>query len=73
MTHASGDLLPARDEVNVAQREYWATEGPRQYQEYSDTNEALLAPFGQAMPRAPRPPAGALVHLRSRPSARRVD
>jgi SAM-dependent methyltransferase len=49
MTHASGDLLPASDDANVAQRAYWTTEGPRQYQEYSDTNEALLAPFGQAM------------------------
>lgn len=49
MTHASGDLLRASDEVNRAQREYWATAGPRQYEEYSDTNEALLAPFGQAM------------------------
>jgi SAM-dependent methyltransferase len=49
MTHAREQLLPASDEVNRAQREYWADEGPRQYQDYGDTNEALFAPFGQAM------------------------
>jgi len=48
MTHAGEKLLPS-DEVNRAQREYWANEGPRQYQDYGDTNEALFAPFGQAM------------------------
>jgi SAM-dependent methyltransferase len=49
MAHVSGHLLRESDEVNREQREYWATEGPRQYQEYGETNEALLAPFGQAM------------------------
>jgi SAM-dependent methyltransferase len=48
MTHAGEGLLPM-DEVNRAQREFWATEGPRQYQDYGDTNEALFTPFGQAM------------------------
>jgi cyclopropane fatty-acyl-phospholipid synthase-like methyltransferase len=27
----------------------WETEGPRQYQQFGDTNEAPLAPAGQAM------------------------
>lgn len=49
MTHPSEDLLPAGDEVNKAQREFWAGEGSRQYRDYGDTNEALFAPFGQAM------------------------
>jgi len=49
MTRASDDLMPTSDEVNRAQREYWADEGPRQYQDYGETNEALFAPFGQAM------------------------
>jgi SAM-dependent methyltransferase len=48
MTHASERLLQS-DEPNRAQREYWAGEGPRQYQDYGDTNEALFAPFGQAL------------------------
>jgi len=49
MTHASEGLLPASTEVNRAQHEYWADEGPRHYQDHTDTNEALFAPFGQAM------------------------
>ena len=49
MTHASERLVQASDEVNRAQREYWSGEGPRQYQDHTDTNEALFAPFGQAM------------------------
>ena len=49
MTHANEDFLPTSDEVNRAQREYWAAEGARQYQDYGDTNEALFAPFGQAL------------------------
>ncbi len=48
MAHASERLLPD-DDLNRAQREYWAADGPRQYQQYGDTNEALFAPFGQAM------------------------
>ena len=49
MTHPSGKLLAATDEVNRAQREYWADDGPRQYQEHGDRFEAMAAPFGQAM------------------------
>jgi len=49
MIHASERLAQASDEVNRAQREYWSGEGPRQYQDHTDTNEALFAPFGQAM------------------------
>jgi SAM-dependent methyltransferase len=49
MTHASERLRSASNEVNRSQREYWTNEGPRQYWEFGDTNEALLAPFGQAM------------------------
>jgi SAM-dependent methyltransferase len=49
MARGSDDLLATSDKVNQAQREYWANEGPRQYQDYADTNEALFAPFGQAM------------------------
>ena len=35
--------------VNRAQRDYWDSEGPRQYKEFGEVNDALLAPFGQAM------------------------
>jgi ubiquinone/menaquinone biosynthesis C-methylase UbiE len=35
--------------VNRAQQEYWDSEGARLYRDYDDTNEALLAPFGQTM------------------------
>jgi SAM-dependent methyltransferase len=49
MTHPSEELLPVHDEANRAQREFWAGEGPRQYRDYGDTNEALFAPFGLAM------------------------
>ena len=49
MTHPSGKLLAATDEVNRAQREYWADDGPRQYQEHGDRFEAMTAPFGHAM------------------------
>jgi SAM-dependent methyltransferase len=35
--------------LNIAQREYWDTEGPAQYRAFADVNEALLSPFGQAM------------------------
>jgi SAM-dependent methyltransferase len=49
MTHPSGKLLAATDEVNRTQREYWANDGPRQYQEHGDRFEAMAAPFGQAM------------------------
>ena len=49
MTDASEQLLRSAGEVNRAQREFWSIEGPRQYQEYGETNEALFAPFGAAM------------------------
>lgn len=49
MTHPSEELRAVRDEANRAQREFWATEGPRQYRDFGDTNEALFAPFGLAM------------------------
>jgi SAM-dependent methyltransferase len=49
MASGSDDLVATSDKVNQAQREYWAKEGPRQYQDYGDTNESLFAPFGQAM------------------------
>jgi SAM-dependent methyltransferase len=49
MTQTSDEVTPANDEVNRAQREYWANQGPLQYRDFGDTNEALLAPFGQAM------------------------
>jgi SAM-dependent methyltransferase len=53
MTHPSGKLLAATGQVSRAQREYqreyWATEGPRQYQQHVDRFEAMAAPFGQAM------------------------
>ena len=49
MTHASEGCRSTIDEVNRAQREYWDDGGPRQYRDYGDTNEALFAPFGQAM------------------------
>jgi SAM-dependent methyltransferase len=49
MTQHREKLLPATDEVNRAQRQHWANEGQRQYQEHGDRFEALAAPFGQAM------------------------
>jgi SAM-dependent methyltransferase len=49
MTQTSEEVLPAGRGVNQVQREYWETDGPRQYQQFGDTNEALLAPAGQAM------------------------
>lgn len=49
MTRGSEDLLPSSDDVNRAQRDYWDSEGRRQYQDYEETNEALFAPFGEAM------------------------
>jgi SAM-dependent methyltransferase len=51
MTHPSRKLLAAADEMemNRAQREYWADDGPRQYQQHGDRFEAIVAPFGQAM------------------------
>jgi SAM-dependent methyltransferase len=42
-------LLAGGRGVNRAQRDYWETAGLRQYQQFGDTNEALIAPFGQAM------------------------
>ncbi|MET0923235.1 MAG: class I SAM-dependent methyltransferase [Xanthobacteraceae bacterium] len=42
-------LLGGGGGINRAQRDYWETDGPRQYQQFGDTNEALLAPAGQAM------------------------
>jgi SAM-dependent methyltransferase len=49
MTRTSEEVLPAGSVVNRAQRDYWETDGPRQYQQFGDTNEALIGPFGQAM------------------------
>lgn len=49
MTDASEQLLGSLGEANRAQRQFWTTEGARQYQDYGDTNEALFAPFGSAM------------------------
>lgn len=49
MTQTSEELLPSTSEVNREQREYWTTAGPQQYLASTETNEALMAPFGQAM------------------------
>src|SRR5215207_3914338 len=49
MTQTRDETLPAGGGVNRAQQDYWETDGPRQYQQFGDTNEALLAPAGQAM------------------------
>ena len=49
MTQTRDETLPAAGGVNRAQQAYWETDGPRQYQQFGDTNEALLAPAGQAM------------------------
>jgi SAM-dependent methyltransferase len=49
MTRTSEEVLPAGSLVNQTQRDYWETDGPRQYQQFGDTNEALIGPFGQAM------------------------
>jgi hypothetical protein len=53
MTHTSEEVLSASGEVNRAQRDYWETDGPLQYQQFGDTNEALLGPPGEAMLDAP--------------------
>ena len=42
-------VLSASGGVNRAQRDYWETDGPLQYQQFGDTNEALLGPAGEAM------------------------
>ena len=49
MTQTSEELLSASGGVNRAQRDYWETDGPLQYQQFGDTNEALLGPAGEAM------------------------
>jgi cyclopropane fatty-acyl-phospholipid synthase-like methyltransferase len=49
MTQTTDEMLPAGGGGNRAQRDYWETDGPRQYQQFGDTNEALLAPAGQGM------------------------
>ena len=49
MTQTSDEVLPASGEANRSQRDYWDTDGPRQYRDFGDTNEALIGPFGQAM------------------------
>ena len=49
MTQTRDETLPVGGGVNRAQQDYWETDGPRQYQQFGDTNEALLAPAGQAM------------------------
>ena len=49
MTQTTNEVLPAGGGVNRAQRDYWETDGPRQYKQFGDSNEALLAPAGQAM------------------------
>ena len=49
MTQTRDETLPAGGGVNRAQQNYWETDGPRQYQQFGDTNEALLAPAGQGM------------------------
>jgi len=61
MTHAREQLRPSTNEVNRAQREYWDTEGARLYRDFDDTNEALLAPFGQTMLDAARLQPGEVV------------
>jgi SAM-dependent methyltransferase len=61
MTRASQELRLPNDEANRAQREYWATEGARQYQDYGGANEALFSPFGQVMLDAARLKPGDLL------------
>jgi SAM-dependent methyltransferase len=58
MTQTREEMLLAGGGVNRAQRDYWETDGPQQYQQFGDTNEALIAPFGQAMLDAARPRPG---------------
>ncbi|WP_165367350.1 class I SAM-dependent methyltransferase [Phytoactinopolyspora endophytica] len=36
-------------DVNQGEREYWAGDGPRQYDEHGDRWEAMMAPFGTAV------------------------
>jgi trans-aconitate methyltransferase len=49
MTQIRDEVLLAGGGVNRAKRDYWETDGPQQYQQFGDTNEALIAPFGQPM------------------------
>ena len=49
MTQTRDETLPAGGGVNRAQQDYWETDGPRQYQQFGDTNDALFAPAVQAM------------------------
>jgi SAM-dependent methyltransferase len=60
MTH-DGDAPVATQEVNQAQREHWEHEGARLYREHTETNEAVIGPFGQAMLDAARLQPGEVV------------
>ena len=54
MKHLSESPPLGSDETNIEQREYWRHAGARQYQENEEANEAVIAPFGQAMLEAAR-------------------
>ena len=54
MKHLSESPSLTSDEANVEQREYWRHAGADQYQENEEANEAVIAPFGQAMLEAAR-------------------
>jgi SAM-dependent methyltransferase len=49
MTRPSDAMVARSLGVNRDQTEFWSGEGARQYDEYAETNEALMAPFGEAM------------------------
>ena len=49
MTHSSEPLAAGTTEANRSQSEFWGREGAQQYDDYDETNEALIAPFGAAM------------------------
>ncbi|HEX6233578.1 MAG TPA: methyltransferase domain-containing protein [Jiangellaceae bacterium] len=48
------DSSPVVGERNRTHREFWQHDGALQYQQYEETNEAVIAPFGEAMLEAAR-------------------
>jgi SAM-dependent methyltransferase len=49
MMHPSEHQTAVTAEANLSQFEFWGQEGAQQYDDYDETNDALMAPFGDAM------------------------
>ena len=53
MSH-DNDTVTRVSDRNRGQQEFWRRDGAEQYREYEETNEAVIAPFGEAMLEAAR-------------------